>query len=95
MAEEPSYILDLHQIPEESSGGLEGSVLDSAVTDDLESKGMGRPWIGVHFECCGVYTRIYRNRQATAYEGHCPRCQRVARIRIGPGGSNHRIFRAM
>jgi len=53
-----------------------------------------RPFVGIHFECCSVYTRIYRNKKQTAYVGHCPRCMRGIRLRIGPGGSSHRFFRA-
>ena len=37
-------------------------------------RGGARPYLGIHFDCCGVYARVYRNRDQTAYEGRCPRC---------------------
>jgi len=86
MADEPSYILDVQ--------GIEPADAPANAPAEGRAGPAGRAWIGMHFECCGVYTRIYRNRKGTAYEGFCPRCQRVAHIRIGSGGTSHRIFRA-
>ncbi|MCH8805539.1 MAG: hypothetical protein IH986_05575 [Planctomycetes bacterium] len=53
-----------------------------------------RRYIGIHFECCGVYTRIYRRPDQTAYLGRCPRCLRTVRVRVGRGGTKARVFRA-
>lgn len=52
-----------------------------------------RRFVGVEFECCSVYTRVYINAQGSAYEGNCPRCGRPVRLRIGPGGTTERFFR--
>ncbi len=51
-----------------------------------------RPYVGVQFDCCGVYMRVYINRDGTAYEGRCPRCTRPVRLVIGPGGTDARFF---
>jgi hypothetical protein len=53
----------------------------------------GRPYIGIMFECCRVYDRIYRNRDGTAYEGQCPRCYRRFKVKIASWGISQRFFR--
>lgn len=46
------------------------------------------------FECCNVYRRVYINKEGNAYEGRCPKCYAVVKVRIGADGSDTRIFRA-
>lgn len=54
----------------------------------------GRPWLAVKWRCCRVYSRMYRNRDATAYEGRCPTCGKSVRAAIGEGGTSNRFFEA-
>ncbi len=51
-----------------------------------------RPFIGVIFKCCKVYSRVYLNRQRTAFVGWCPRCAKPLRIKVSPDGTDSRFF---
>lgn len=53
-----------------------------------------RKFLGIKFDCCGVYARIYQNKEGTAYVGRCPKCLRSIRIKIAEGGTNNRFFTA-
>lgn len=53
-----------------------------------------RPFIGMHFKCCNVYSRIYLNREATAFVGWCPKCAAKAEVKVSPTGSKNRFFEA-
>jgi hypothetical protein len=74
--------------------GPQGEHLD--VTSDgrpqPDTQPAGRPFVGIRFACCEVYTRVYINRQRTAYRGACPRCGKPVELRIGPGGTDARFF---
>ena len=52
----------------------------------------GRQWVGIRFDCCDIYTRVYRNVEGTAYVGRCPQCLRGVRLRVGPDGTDSRFF---
>lgn len=54
----------------------------------------GRPFLGVTFDCCKQYARVYRNAAGTHYVGNCPRCARVVRFKIGEGGQSSRFWSA-
>ena len=53
-----------------------------------------RKFIGVKFNCCGIYVRIYINKEGTGYEGRCPKCFRPVKFKIGGDGVDHRFFEA-
>ena len=72
-------ISDPHPNPEES---------------DLPEQKRQRKFIGVKFNCCGIYIRVYINKEGTAYEGRCPKCFRPVKFRVGDGGTDRRFFEA-
>ena len=53
-----------------------------------ETKREMRKYLGIYFECCNVYGRVYQNNDKTAYSGFCPRCMRRVSIKVGEGGTN-------
>lgn len=80
----PDYILDIAGL----RGGAQGTQTPGG------QGAVGRPWLAVHWRCCSVYSRVYRNRDATAYEGGCPACGKPLRVKIGAGGTSSRFFEA-
>ncbi len=60
--------------------------------DSPSAASADRPFLSVHFACCGIYQRIYRNADGTHYTGHCPRCAKPVRFAIQPGGTTARQF---
>lgn len=53
-----------------------------------------REFIGVLFQCCNVYSRVYLNKETSAYVARCPRCSHPIQINISPKGSSSRFFSA-
>ncbi len=53
-----------------------------------------KKFVGVKFNCCGLYVRVYINKDGTAYEGRCPKCTKPVRLKIGEGGTSNRFFEA-
>jgi hypothetical protein len=76
-SESPDYKLDL--------SGAAGGEREGGQREE-------RPYLSVLFACCGVYTRVYRNPEGTAYRGRCPRCGLPISFRVGPGGTDARFF---
>jgi len=54
-----------------------------------------RKYIGVFFECCNIYTRVYINKKKMAYIGYCPKCAQRAEVKIDKRGTDCRFFRVM
>ena len=77
---------------------MSGENLDLSSASEGEPTPAGqrapRRFVGIQFACCSVYSRVYVNRDETAYEGRCPKCSRQVRLRIGPGGTESRFFTA-
>jgi hypothetical protein len=77
MSDPRDYKLDLSSLPKQA---------DASQSRDA------KPFLMVHFACCGVYQRIYRSPDGQRYEGHCPRCARAVKFRVGEGGTDSRAF---
>jgi len=84
----PGDYLDLTSAPSGQPGERGGT------PDDAAGTAAGRRFVGIHFACCDVYSRVYINRHETAYVGNCPRCLRRLELKIGPGGTDARFFTA-
>ena len=61
--------------------------------EEQEEKRTPRKFLGIYFDCCNVYGRIYQNKDNTAYVGRCPRCMRIVQVPIGENGTGQRFFR--
>lgn len=59
---------------------------------DTPQSQRSRPYLGIMFECCSVYARVYRRPDQKAYIARCPRCLRAAKIRVGPEGKDQHFL---
>ena len=54
----------------------------------------GRKFIGVMFECCSIYGRVYYSESKKGYYGACPICRRRVNVKVDPEkGIDARFFR--
>lgn len=61
---------------------------------DDASQPPSRPWLGIMFNCCHVYARIYKSPDGSRYVGRCPRCAAEVQAKVGIAGTNRRFFEA-
>ena len=83
--------LDLTSDPHVTSAAPVGHFANNVQQGDSSEK---KRYLGIKFVCCGVYARIYANKDNTAYEGRCPKCLKPVKVKIGQGGTNNRFFEA-
>jgi hypothetical protein len=77
---------------------MAGEFLDLSSDPDPTTGSRGaaksRRFLGIQFACCSIYSRVYVNKEGTAYVGNCPKCTKRVELKIGPGGSDSRFFTA-
>ena len=76
--------VDIEGIPDEGAGADPGHESSPA--------GSPRKFISVHYTCCNTYGRMYPDAARTRYVGRCPKCGATVEAKIGPGGTNRRMF---
>ncbi len=82
MPDDPAYIVDIEAL----------EPVDGHSAPALRAR---KRWLGIRFDCCDVYNRIYKNAAGTAYVGRCPKCCRRITVRVGLQGTAARFFRAL
>jgi hypothetical protein len=51
-----------------------------------------KPFLGIFYECCRLYGRVYLNRAGTAFEGRCPRCLKPVVVHLSDKGTTDRFL---
>jgi hypothetical protein len=91
----PGENLDLSSVPNWPNSGVAGGFASPGAPNlPLGKSPFERRFVGIQFACCDVYSRVYINRQGTAYSGHCPKCSRRVELKIAPTGTDARFFTA-
>jgi len=88
------HMLDLSSDPK-SFGKTAATQIQIAQNDSAAQNRSGgdlKKFLGLNFICCGVYARVYVNRDGSAYEGRCPKCLKHVKLKIGEGGTDSRFF---
>lgn len=83
---------DIVDIPGVESPGRPAPSNGKAGVGGAKPAGEARPWLGVYFRCCHVYSRMYRQPGSSRYLGNCPRCGAEVRATVGEGGTSQRMF---
>ena len=92
MSDPRDYKLDLQSSACDESTGTGRSRRPAVRGNTNASPGTQRPYLSVHFACCGVYQRVYRSPDGNTYAGRCPKCTVPVRFVVGPGGTSARCF---
>lgn len=86
MSDPRDYKLDLSSMASPEVG-------ETAEVPQRGPSGGARPFLRVHFACCNVYLRLYRkDTPSPHYAGACPKCAKLVRFTVSPGGSASRDF---
>ena len=60
-----------------------------------ENNSQKRKFLGIWFDCCNTYGRIYKTPDGNFYRGRCPKCLRSVSVRVSDNGegTDRRFFR--
>ena len=51
-----------------------------------------RRFISVYWKCCHSFSRLYKSKDGSKYQGKCPKCGSYCSAPVGPEGTSQRIF---